>query len=122
MGQRGNVVDLDGRAAFQQKVAVARLLTGNRVDNDHGRPPGQRFRGGQAAWFRQHQVRRRHEFIHLIGEAKDLDTMPVGPLHLFELTFRLLIAAGDGHDFERFFHVEERAIQLLDRPDAETAG
>ncbi len=76
--QRADVVDLDRGSVLQQKVAVAALLAGNRIDDCQRRAAGQDLGSGQAAGLRQDQIGHGHQFIDLVGETDDDAAVPLG--------------------------------------------
>src|SRR5438128_10571688 len=99
--QGSDVVHFDRGSIFQEKVAVATLLTWNRVDNNHRGAASECFRSGQTARFGHHQVRDCHQLVDLIGEAENLGTVPPGHCHGCELLSGFLIPTGNHGDFER---------------------
>src|SRR5207247_322095 len=65
-----NPIHFGRRAAFEKKVAVRRLLTGNRIKNEEGLAHRQRFRGRRSARLRDNQISHRHQLVHVRGETE----------------------------------------------------
>ena len=70
------VVAADRRPFFEEVVAVAFLLAGDRVDDHEGQAAGQGLGGGQAPRLADQEVGRGHLLVHRVGVADGTEGHP----------------------------------------------
>ena len=71
-----DAIDLDGRAALKQKIAVGGFLAGDGIQNDQRFSQRERFGRGQAARFGEDQIGRGHQFVHVVGKSQQMSGLP----------------------------------------------
>ena len=93
VGQILDAIDLGRRAAFEQEIAVGRLLPGNRIQDEQRLAHRQRLGRGQAAGLGDDEVGHGHQFVHVGRKAEHVRRMLAVVRGEFAAQF--LVAAGD---------------------------
>src|SRR5262245_28154572 len=121
----GQVVTTNRRALLEEVISVALLLTGDRVDDDKRESACESLGGRPAARLPYQQVRSRHQFVHLRGEADHLDrdvAVARHRGHFLDAALEVLATSADDDDLSPVRELPHAADDMFDRTDAEAAG
>ena len=108
------------RAVFEEKVAVRRLLTGNRIKNEQRLSHRQRFRTGQSARLGDNQISYGHQLVHVRCETENAGWVPI--ITARQIPAQLLIAPGNHDGLKTPLNPVQCRKDSGDRPHSESAA